>query len=227
MTKMLACLSLAVALLAPAARAAPATTLDGDLDALLGRLGEARPEATPWLRGKVLHHLERLAAQKNLGALLARKQQRWPTIARELAARGLPEELGYLAWAESGFDGSLSSPLGSRGVWQFIPATARRYGLTVTAESDERLDFAKETHAATEYLIKLFGEFGKGSPLLALAAYNAGETAVHKALDASPAHRDFAWLAEQKRLPEEATEYVPTILAAALLGEHGERYGLK
>jgi membrane-bound lytic murein transglycosylase D len=232
MTRLALCLSLTFVTLAPAGRA---DTIDGDLLALLTRLGEARPAVTPFMRDKVQHHLERLAQNPALRATWERKQARWPAIARGLAARGLPEEVGYLAWAESGFDEKAASPLGSRGVWQFIPATARRYGLTVSAEVDERLDVEKETRAATDYLGKLFGDFGKDAPLLAMAAYNAGETAVHRALDEEarkaggqkPEHRDFFWLAERKLLPAEASEYVPRILAAALIGSHPERYGLK
>ena len=182
------------------------------------------------------HHLDQLAKKPTLRATWERKQERWPKVARMLAQRGLPEEVGYLAWAESGFRADLpATSMGSRGVWQFIPKTARAYGLTVDEHVDDRLDLAKETHAASEYLSKLLGEFGKDSPLLALAAYNAGEHAIHKILDGlaakdggqKPEHRDFFWLTERKLLPDEASEYVPAILAAALIGTHPEKYGLE
>src|SRR5262249_6312612 len=153
-----------------------------DLSALLARLG-ARSPASPAARDLVKRSLERLLASEKLRETFERKEQKWPTIARELAARGLPEELGYMAWAESGFRSEAKRPLGSPGVWQFLPETARRFGLTVTDHLDERTDLAKETRAATEYLAHLSGEFGKDATLLAMAAYNAGERRIHSILD--------------------------------------------
>jgi membrane-bound lytic murein transglycosylase D len=223
---------------APAIATAPAAPSDevlaADLSALLAKLG-AHAAPTSHARAQVRAALARILEGPALRATWERKQERWPAIAAQLAARGLPAELGYLAWVESGFRSDAKSPMGSRGVWQFIPATARRYGLTVDEHVDERADFAKETRAATEYLAKLLGEFGKDAPLLAMAAYNAGESRVRRALDEEaakaggqkPEHRDFFWLQERKLLPDEASGYVPAILAAALIGEHPERYGLK
>ena len=239
MTKKLPLLLAALALSLPAL-AAPSVpsneVLDADLAAVLAGLGARPVTISDHARARVRAQLERRLQKPTLRETWQRKKAAWPVIARELKARGLPEEVGYLAWAESGFRADLpATSMGSRGVWQFIPKTARAYGLTVDEHVDDRLDLAKETHAASEYLSKLLGEFGKDSPLLALAAYNAGEHAIHKILDGlaakdggqKPEHRDFFWLTERKLLPDEASEYVPAILAAALIGTHPEKYGLE
>lgn len=227
-----ALLPLFAASAASAAPLPPDDVLDRDLVALLARLGEPGPKVTPAARDRVKASLQRLLVRPTLPQTLERKAAVWPTISQELKARGLPAEFGYVAWAESGFRSDAASPGGSRGVWQFIPATARRYGLTVTEHVDERKDLAKETRAAAEYLTRLLGEFGKDAPLLALAAYNAGEHKLHGLQDAlaakaggqKPEHRDFFWLLEQGGLSEETAGYVPHILAAALVGSHPERY---
>ena len=115
---------------------------------------------------------------------------------------------------ESAGSATALSPKGARGIWQFMPDTARRYGLTVTAERDERLDVQKATHAAARYLRDLYRQFGNWP--LAFAAYNAGEKLVEKA-SLTAGSNDFASLSSRRLLPAETRGYVPAVLAASNL----------
>lgn len=129
-----------------------------------------------------------------------------------LEREGLPRELLAVPLIESGFDPFAESPKGARGLWQLMPDTARRYGLNPDGLFDERLDPLRSTIAATRYLKDLYGLWGDWA--LALAAYNAGEGRVGRALAASPSP-DFLTLASRGLLPQETREYVPAVLAAA------------
>ena len=99
----------------------------------------------------------------------------WPIITRELDALGLPEELGYLAWVESLMDPSAANSRGSVGLWQFLPETARAYGLHVGGAVDERADPARSSHAAAQLLADRFAEFGGDATLIAVVSYNLGD----------------------------------------------------
>jgi hypothetical protein len=134
-----------------------------------------------------------------------------PILDEILREEGLPSELLGVILVESGGSPTALSPRGARGIWQFMPDTARRYGLAVTPGVDERLDIYKSTHAAAHYLRDLYAEFGSWP--LALAAYNAGEDAVQRALDRAP-NRDFISIARAGMLPLETQNYVPAVLNA-------------
>lgn len=133
-----------------------------------------------------------------------------PAVAAILREHSLPPELVGVAAVESGLDPAALSPEGARGLWQLMPETATRYGLVVNAESDERLDPMKSTRAAARYLKELLGQFQDWP--LALAAYNAGEQRVERAMDRLGA-RDFWTLSRQAALPDETRRYVPVVLA--------------
>lgn len=126
-----------------------------------------------------------------------------------LAQMGLPRELMMVAFVESEFIPTAVSPKGATGPWQFIPATAARYGLQLGIWRDERTDFEKSTFAAARYLSHLHGVFGDW--LLALAAYNAGEDMVAGAI-VKGRTRDFWRLHRMGLLPRETQDYVPEIL---------------
>lgn len=132
-----------------------------------------------------------------------------PIIEPILRQEGLPTELNAVVLVESGGLAAALSPKGARGVWQLMPDTARRYGLVVSAEQDERLDVGKSTRAAALYLRDLYGQFGKWE--LAFAAYNAGEKAVERAVKRA-GQSDFS--AIRRELPEETQNYVPTVIAS-------------
>jgi soluble lytic murein transglycosylase-like protein len=164
-----------------------------------------------------------------------RKKQYWPIIVKEFSALGLPEEIAYVAWQESNFDPFALSPAGARGMWQFMDFQARKYGLHVSENwkhggPDERTDVAKETHIAAKYLADLLSEFGSDSFMLAIASYNKGENGLRRVLHDvgfRKDQRDFWHLYRLKRLPEETMEYVPQILAAAIISNDPQKYGLE
>ncbi len=128
-----------------------------------------------------------------------------------LAQNGLPPDLLAIAFVESNFAPNAVSPKGATGLWQFMPATAVRYGLEFKPFQDDRIDLEKSTSAAARYLTDLHAKFGDW--LLALAAYNAGEAEVESAI-AKGKTRDFWALSRLRLLPNETKEYVPKVLAA-------------
>lgn len=145
---------------------------------------------------------------------VSRVTQLKPVLAPILQEEGVPDEIAALVLVESGGQPTALSPKGARGVWQFMPDTARRFGLTVNSETDDRLDVPKSTRAAARYLRDLRAQFGDWS--LALAAYNAGETVVQKAVLRSGS-KDFALLSRERLIPAETRAYVPAVLAASHL----------
>jgi hypothetical protein len=145
-------------------------------------------------------------------------------MARELEAEHMPPALRYLALIESGYQSGARSSAGAAGLWQFMPATARAYGLRVDASRDERADQRKSTRAAARHLNALAFEFGGDALLLAIAAYNKGENGVRAALRKlrNPRTERSYWrLVEQKLLPAETEDYVPRFVAAAVVSEAG------
>jgi membrane-bound lytic murein transglycosylase D len=141
-----------------------------------------------------------------------------------LRQRGMPEELAYTAMIESGYNPLAVSRVGAKGMWQFMAATARRYGLRVDHWIDERLDPQKSTVAAAAYLRDLYGMFGSWA--LAQAAYNAGEMKVSRAIRATGSS-DFWTLAQSVHLRRETKDFVPQIHAATLIAQDPARYGFE
>src|SRR4030081_1626789 len=92
--------------------------------------------------------------------------------------------MGYVAWVESQFDPYAESSAHAKGMWQFMPDSARRFGLRVDDRVDERTDVAKSTRAAARYLAQLLAQFGGDSFMLAIAAYNKGENGLMRVLRA-------------------------------------------
>jgi soluble lytic murein transglycosylase-like protein len=154
---------------------------------------------------------------------LARSGKFFPMIARVLREEGLPEELAYLALIESNFHPQASSASGAVGLWQLIPETARRYGLKIDAWLDERRDPVKSTRAAAAYLKDLHNYFGRW--YLTMAAYNAGEGTIDKALRASGA-TDFWSLNDKAKLRDETRNFVPRFVAASLIATDPKKFGL-
>jgi len=150
---------------------------------------------------------------------------RFMSMIREtLKKHGLPEDLAFTAMIESGFNPVATSRAGARGLWQFMAATAQRYGLRVDQWVDERLDPEKSTVAAAAYLRDLYNLFG--SWFLAQAAYNAGEARIARAIRATGSS-DFWTLARTSFLHRETKEFVPQIVAAIQIGREPHRFGFE
>lgn len=145
-----------------------------------------------------------------------------PTVRDILKKNNLPEDLVYVAMIESGFNLKARSRAQAVGPWQFMDQTGRQYGLRVDYWVDERYDLEKSTVAAARYFRKLFEQFGCW--YLAAAGYNAGENRVKKAVEYSK-KRDFWELRRSDLLPEETREYIPRLMAAAVIAKDPERYG--
>ena len=155
---------------------------------------------------------------------MARSGRVAPTYDEVLSHYGLPLDLRYLSMIESGFSPRAYSWAHASGPWQFIPGTARRFGLTCDSWVDERRDLEKSTHAAARYLAILYAEFGDWH--LAWAAYNAGEARVRRAIRRGGTN-DFWSLVDTRHLPRETRRYVPKLVAAALVSKAPEIYGLE
>ncbi len=153
---------------------------------------------------------------------LKRAEEAIPYYSAILKQEGMPEELVYLAMVESGFSSTAYSRAHASGPWQFISSTARLFGLKVNYWYDERRDKEKSTRAACDYLKKLYDEFGDW--YLAFAAYNCGERRVQRAIRRS-GKRDYWSL--RRYLPRQTREYVPSILAAAIIAGDPEKYGFE
>lgn len=151
------------------------------------------------------------AGNVHLRQAIERVQALRPAIEPILREEGIPREMSAVVLIESGGRTTALSPKGARGLWQIMPATARRYGLVVTNVVDERVDPYKSTRAAARYLHDLYTQFGDWP--LALAAYNAGEDAVGRAIDRA-SRRDFTSIARAGLLPLETRNYVPAVLSA-------------
>jgi len=143
-------------------------------------------------------------------------------IRREFKAVGVPLALGFLPIIESNFSLTAVSPARAVGIWQFTAPTAQRYGLIVNRDVDERRDPEKATRAAAHLLRDLYDRFARWD--LALAAYNAGPGTVDRALSKRPGAQDFWEVAD--RLPGETRDYVPKVLATALIASQPADYGI-
>lgn len=147
-----------------------------------------------------------------------------PLIEDALTRANLPQDLVYVAMIESGFRPDAVSHAGAMGMWQFISATGRRYGLAVDWWIDERRDFEKSTGAAIAYMKDLNQQFN--SWYLVAASYNMGENGVRRLLKKHGTN-DFWTLANLRALPQETTDYVPKIIAAILIAKSPALYGFR
>lgn len=143
-----------------------------------------------------------------------------PHICDAVSRRDMPAELCLLPIIESALNPYAFSPQGAGGLWQFMPGTARRFGLKLDWWSDERRDVVLATAAALDYLERLHRQFGEWT--LALAAYNWGEGRVQRALRRTPGAR----AAFDLRLPRETRHYVARVLAYAAVFAEPARHGV-
>jgi membrane-bound lytic murein transglycosylase D len=155
---------------------------------------------------------------------LSRSGQYLDMMKEILRRKDVPEDIVFLSLIESGFNPNAYSVARAVGPWQFIASTARRYGLEITWWKDERRDPVKSTAAAADYLKDLYDMFGSWN--LAMAAYNAGEGKILKAIRRSKA--DNYWdLADTRHIKRETKEYVPKFIAAGLIATNPKDFGFE
>src|SRR3989454_2365182 len=154
---------------------------------------------------------------------LARAGRYQEMIQRVLKKEGVPQDLIYLAQAESGFHPLALSRAGARGIWQFMSSRAKGYGLERNWWVDERQDPEKATRAAARHLKDLYNEFGDW--YLAMAAYNSGPGTVQQAVRRT-GYADFWELYKRNVLPKETRNYVPIIVAVTIMAKNPAQYGL-
>jgi membrane-bound lytic murein transglycosylase D len=145
-----------------------------------------------------------------------------PMIGSILEQNNLPRDLIFLAMAESGFNNHAKSVAAAVGPWQFMPATGKSYSLNQNWYVDERRDPIKATIAAAQYLGKLYDDFGAWE--IATAAYNAGEGKLGRAIKKYKTN-DFWKLTKGKYLKNETKNYVPKIMALAIIGKNLKTFG--
>jgi len=161
-------------------------------------------------RGTLEHGLERSGRYREM-------------IERILKEEGVPQDLIYLAQAESGFHPYAVSRVGARGIWQFMGSRARGYDLHHDTFVDERQDPEKSTRAAARHLKDLYSQFGDW--YLAMAAYNSGPGTIQSAVKRT-GYADFWELYRRDVLPKETRNYVPIIVAETIMAKNPEQYGL-
>lgn len=145
-----------------------------------------------------------------------------PVMRQILREHGLPEDLVFMALVESGLSPYAYSRARATGPWQFISSTGRKYGLTINWWIDERRDPVKATHAAARFLTYLYEMFDSWP--LAMAGYNAGEYRISRAVERVGTD-DFWRLARSRYIKRETKQYVPRIMAAAIIAKNPEKYG--
>jgi membrane-bound lytic murein transglycosylase D len=170
-------------------------------------------------------------AKEHIEARLERGSRYEPMIRAKLRAGGLPEDMYYLALIESGFDANAYSSAAAVGMWQFMTSTARDLGMRVDWWVDERRDPVKSTDGAVRFIKDLQEQFG--SLYLAAAAYNGGPGRIARGLsryaddlEGTTGDDLFFALADKDYLRSETREYVPQLIAAALVGKEPARYGM-
>ena len=161
--------------------------------------------------------------RNSLERLMSLSHYYFPMFERELDNYNIPLEVKYLAIVESALKPRAKSRVGATGLWQFMFATGKQYGLQVSSYVDERSDPLKSTEAASKYLAKLYEIFGDWD--LALASYNCGPGNVSKAIRRSGGYENY-WNI-RPYLPRETAGYLPAFLATMYIFEYAEEHGFK
>ncbi len=176
------------------------------------------------LNEKVLSYVDAFQTRlrKEFEGGLRRSGAYLPLIKKIFREEGLPEDLAYMAHQESAFKNNAYSRARAKGMWQFMSFTGRRYGLRRDLWVDERSDFEKATRAAAGYLKDLYARYGDW--YLAMAAYNAGEGKIDRAIRGART-RDYWEIARTRYIRRETKYYVPAILASILIDKSPEDYG--
>ncbi|MBU6153372.1 MAG: lytic transglycosylase domain-containing protein [Bdellovibrionales bacterium] len=178
--------------------------------------GEIKREIWWWIRYFSVRERESFARTLNRAEIYR------PLVQSALAEARLPRELFYLAFIESSYVTHATSHTSAVGIWQFMEPTAKRFGLRVSEKLDERRHPIASTYAAIRYLDFLHSRFN--SWYLAIAAYNAGEGRIRRAIREGRS-TDFWTLADRGALPRETMEYLPKFLAATTIAFHLDKFG--
>ncbi|SDA47025.1 membrane-bound lytic murein transglycosylase D [Algoriphagus alkaliphilus] len=152
--------------------------------------------------------------------VLARKDKFFPLFEETLKKHEMPSEIEYLSIVESGLDPQIKSRVGAMGLWQFMPATGKMYGMNVNSDVDDRMDPELSTDAAAKYLKSLYRMFGDWE--VAMAAYNCGPGNVRKAIRKSGGKTTFWGIYDH--LPKETRSYVPQVQAFLYVLNHLEEH---
>lgn len=188
--------------------------------------GEPKFDIPVTLNEKVESHIHYFTnrIREKFSTWLARSEMYLPMMKKTFKEKGLPEDLTYLALIESGFNNKAYSRAKATGQWQFMYGTGKRYGLRIDRWMDERRDPEKATEAAAQYLADLYVMFDDW--YLAAAGYNAGEGKIMRAIDKYDTN-DFWQLSQPKYryLRAETKNYVPKLIAAALIAKEPAKYG--
>ena len=159
---------------------------------------------------------------RQLAALQRKSEYYFPIFENIIARHQLPYELCYLSIVESALNPQARSHMGAAGLWQFMPATGKRYGLEVNSLIDERMDPIRSTEAACKYLSDLYDIFNDWN--LAIAAYNCGPGNVNKAIHRAGGKRDF-W-SIYPFLPRETRGYLPIFIAVVYAMNYAGMHGI-
>ena len=170
-----------------------------------------------------INYFSSVRGKKILAYGLRRSGRYKPMIENILREEGVPQELIFLAQAESGFTPRALSRARCVGVWQFAAFRGKEYGLNQTPATDDRMDPELATRAAAHHLHDLYNHFGDWN--LAMAAYNCGPGCVDQAIQRT-GYADFWQLRRMNVLPRETANYVPAILAMTIIGKNAKEYGL-
>lgn len=178
---------------------------------------------SPWV-AKWVRYFSQGSGRRYFDRWLARAPRYEPMMREALQDVGLPQDLVYLSMIESGYNAQAYSRAAAAGMWQFMTRTGLDMGLRIDWWVDERRDPEASLDAAITYLSQLREQFGDWR--LAWAAYNGGPGRVQRAIGRAGTD-DFWTLADGPFLHPETDNYVPKIMAAAIIGKHPERYGFK
>lgn len=190
------------------------------------RLPTTLPTVELVVTPEVTREINRYLLRHNVGLQQAfeRRSEYLPMMEAVFRDEGLPPELLALPIIESGFDRAARSPVGARGLWQFMPSTARYYGLVVNKKVDQRLDPVLSTIAAAKFLRDLYNDHGDWH--LALAAYNAGSGGIRRALYRTKTSNYWQLARCKKGISSQTQQFVPKFLAAAVIARSWNRYDL-
>jgi len=194
------------------------------LKARLAELNARTPfnvEYNPSLESVIKSYLKN--RRQSLTKLMAMSHYYFPMFEREMDNYNIPLEMKYLAIVESALKPRAKSRVGATGLWQFMFATGKQYGLDVSSYVDERSDPIKSTEASAKYLSRLYKIFGDWD--LALAAYNSGPGNVSKAIRRSGGYQNYWNL--RPFLPRETAGYLPAFLATMYIFEYADEHGFE